>query len=178
MEKARSSDERTATRTTSEPRRFEPNLQTRARDDQRRDQAHPRVHALPAQRQGDESRVGKHAISSPGAPKAIGPYSPAIRAGQLLFVSGQVPIDPATGNMVAGDIADQTRRVLDNIGELLLAAGRSFGDVVRTTCLPRRHERLRGDERGVRRVLRGALSRPAPPCRSRGSPRTRASRST
>jgi len=75
----------------------------------------------------------KHAISSPGAPKAIGPYSPAIRAGQLLFVSGQVPIDPATGDMITGGIADQTRRVLDNIGELLLAAGRSFGDVVRTT---------------------------------------------
>ena len=75
----------------------------------------------------------KHAISSPGAPKAIGPYSPAIRAGQLLFVSGQVPIDPATGNMITGGIADQTRRVLDNIGELLPAAGRSFGDVVRTT---------------------------------------------
>jgi 2-iminobutanoate/2-iminopropanoate deaminase len=90
------------------------------------------VHALPAQRAGDESRV-KHAISSPGAPKAIGPYSPAIRAGQLLFVSGQVAIDPATGNMITGGIADQTRRALDNIGELLLAAGRSFGDVVRTT---------------------------------------------
>jgi 2-iminobutanoate/2-iminopropanoate deaminase len=75
----------------------------------------------------------KHAISSPGAPKAIGPYSPAIRAGQLLFVSGQVAIDPATSNMITGGIADQTRRVLDNIGELLLAAGRSFGDVVRTT---------------------------------------------
>ena len=90
------------------------------------------MHALPAQRSGDESRV-KHAISSPGAPKAIGPYSPAIRAGQLLFVSGQVPIDPATGNMITGGIADQTRRVLDNIGELLLAAGRSFGDVARTT---------------------------------------------
>jgi 2-iminobutanoate/2-iminopropanoate deaminase len=90
------------------------------------------VHALPAQRSRDKSRV-KHAISSPGAPKAIGPYSPAIRAGQLLFVSGQVPIDPATGNMITGGIADQTRRVLDNIGELLLAAGRSFGDVARTT---------------------------------------------
>jgi 2-iminobutanoate/2-iminopropanoate deaminase len=75
----------------------------------------------------------KHAISSQKAPKAIGPYSPAVRAGQLLFVSGQVPIDPATGNMIDGGIAEQTRRVLDNIGELLLAAGRSFGDVVRTT---------------------------------------------
>jgi 2-iminobutanoate/2-iminopropanoate deaminase len=75
----------------------------------------------------------KQSISSDGAPKAIGPYSPAVRAGQLLFVSGQVPIDPTTGEMVADDIAAQTRRVLDNIGALLTAAGRSFGDVVRTT---------------------------------------------
>jgi len=75
----------------------------------------------------------KQAISSPNAPKAIGPYSPAVRAGQLLFVSGQVPIDPSTGDMIAGDIAVQTRRVLDNVGALLLAGGRSFADVVRTT---------------------------------------------
>ena len=75
----------------------------------------------------------KQAISSPNAPKAIGPYSPAVRAGQLLFVSGQVPLDPATGQMVEGGIADQTRRVLDNIGALLKAADRSFADVVRTT---------------------------------------------
>jgi 2-iminobutanoate/2-iminopropanoate deaminase len=75
----------------------------------------------------------KQAISSDNAPKAIGPYSPAIRAGQLLFVSGQVPLDPATGQMVGGGIAEQTRRVLDNIGALLAAGGRSFADVVRTT---------------------------------------------
>jgi len=75
----------------------------------------------------------KLAISSPDAPQAIGPYSPAVRAGQLLFVSGQVPIDPATGNMIAGDIAAQTGRVLDNVGALLKAAGRTFADVVRTT---------------------------------------------
>ena len=75
----------------------------------------------------------KRAISSDGAPKAIGPYSPAVRAGQLLFVSGQVPIDPSTGNLIDGDIAAQTRRVFDNIGALLAAAGRSFADVVRTT---------------------------------------------
>jgi 2-iminobutanoate/2-iminopropanoate deaminase len=75
----------------------------------------------------------KHAVSSPDAPAAIGPYSPALRAGQLLFVSGQVPIDPATGQMVEGDVAAQTRRVLDNVGALLLAADRSFADVVRTT---------------------------------------------
>jgi len=75
----------------------------------------------------------KQAISSPNAPKAIGPYSPAVRAGQLLFVSGQVPLDPATGQMVEGGIAEQTRRVLDNVGALLKAADRSFADVVRTT---------------------------------------------
>lgn len=75
----------------------------------------------------------KTSISSSDAPTAIGPYSPAVRAGQLLFVSGQVPIDPATGNIVDGDIAAQTRRVLDNVGALLTAAGRSFSDVVRTT---------------------------------------------
>ena len=75
----------------------------------------------------------KQAISSPDAPKAIGPYSPAIRTGQLLFVSGQVPIDPATGDLIQGDVQAQTRRVLDNIGALLKAGGLSFADVVRTT---------------------------------------------
>jgi 2-iminobutanoate/2-iminopropanoate deaminase len=75
----------------------------------------------------------KQPISSPGAPKAIGPYSQAVRAGQLLFVSGQVPLDPATGQMVEGDIAVQTRRVFDNLAAVLKAGGRSFADVVRTT---------------------------------------------
>ena len=75
----------------------------------------------------------KQAVSSPDAPKAIGPYSPALRTGQLLFVSGQVPIDPATGQMIDGDIAAQTRRVFENIGALLTAGGRSFADVARTT---------------------------------------------
>ena len=75
----------------------------------------------------------KHAVSSPDAPKAIGPYSPAIRTGQLLFVSGQIPLDPATGQMIDGDIAAQTRRVLDNVGALLVAGGLTFADVVRTT---------------------------------------------
>lgn len=75
----------------------------------------------------------KQAIGSAGAPKAIGPYSSALRAGQLLFISGQVPIDPATGALVGGDIAAQTRRVLLNVGALLEAAGLSFRDVARTT---------------------------------------------
>ena len=75
----------------------------------------------------------KQAISSPDAPKAIGPYSPAIRTGGLLFVSGQIPLDPATGQMIDGDISAQTHRVLDNIGALLAAGGLTFADVVRTT---------------------------------------------
>jgi 2-iminobutanoate/2-iminopropanoate deaminase len=72
-------------------------------------------------------------LSSPNAPKAIGPYSPAVRAGQLLFVSGQIPIDPASGQMIDADISAQTRRVLDSVGALLSAAGLSFANVVRTT---------------------------------------------
>jgi 2-iminobutanoate/2-iminopropanoate deaminase len=73
------------------------------------------------------------AVSTASAPKALGPYSQAIRAGQFLFVSGQVPIDPASGDLVGGAIADQTRRALENIGEILKAAGTSFQQVVRTT---------------------------------------------
>jgi 2-iminobutanoate/2-iminopropanoate deaminase len=75
----------------------------------------------------------KTAISSPDAPSAIGPYSPAVRVGQLLFISGQVPIDPSSGDMVQGDIRAETRRVMDNIGGLLEAAGLDFSGVVRTT---------------------------------------------
>jgi 2-iminobutanoate/2-iminopropanoate deaminase len=73
------------------------------------------------------------AVSTDGAPKAIGPYSQAIRAGSLLFLSGQIPIDPATGQMVDGDIAQQTHRVFRNLEAILTAAGASFDNVVRTT---------------------------------------------
>jgi 2-iminobutanoate/2-iminopropanoate deaminase len=73
------------------------------------------------------------AISTADAPAAIGPYSQAIHAGDLVFLSGQVPIDPATGDLVGGDIAAQTERVLDNLGAVLAAAGCGFGDVVKTT---------------------------------------------
>ena len=72
-------------------------------------------------------------FSSPFAPKAIGPYSQAVRVGDLLFLSGQVPLDPATGNMVEGDIVAQTRRVLDNMGAILKSAGLSYAHVARTT---------------------------------------------
>ena len=73
------------------------------------------------------------AVSASSAPKALGPYSQAIRAGQFLFVSGQVPIDPSTGELVKGTIADQTRQSLTNIGEILKVAGASFQQVVRST---------------------------------------------
>ena len=75
----------------------------------------------------------RQAVSTASAPKAIGPYSQAVRAGSLLFVSGQVPIDPATGQIVSGDIGVQTHRVFQNIGEILKAGGASFDHVVRTT---------------------------------------------
>ena len=77
--------------------------------------------------------MAKEAIVSDGAPQAIGPYSPAVRAGQLLIVSGQLALDPATGAMVPGDVSAQTRRVMDNLNALLKAAGIDFSAVVRTT---------------------------------------------
>jgi len=72
-------------------------------------------------------------ISTPNAPQAIGPYSQAIQAGDFLFCSGQGPLDPATGQMVPGDIKLVTRRVLDNLKALLEAAGYSMSDVVKAT---------------------------------------------
>jgi 2-iminobutanoate/2-iminopropanoate deaminase len=75
----------------------------------------------------------RDAVSTPNAPAAIGPYSQAIRAGNLLFVSGQIPIDPATGALVTGGIAEQADRVLKNLGAILEAAGGSFDRVVKTT---------------------------------------------
>ena len=75
----------------------------------------------------------RQAIAPSGAPRAIGPYSPAIRAGNLLFVSGQIPIDPASGALVNGGIATQTEQVMRNIGALLEAAGAGFEHLVRTT---------------------------------------------
>ena len=72
-------------------------------------------------------------VSAPNAAKPIGPYSPGIRAGNLLFLSGQVGFDPSTGSLVDGGITAQTEQVMRNIGTLLAAAGASFAHVVRTT---------------------------------------------
>ena len=75
----------------------------------------------------------RQAVSTPSAPAAIGPYSQAIKAGSLLFLSGQIPLDPATGNLVEGGVEAQTRQVFTNIGEILKAAGASFDHVVTAT---------------------------------------------
>jgi 2-iminobutanoate/2-iminopropanoate deaminase len=73
------------------------------------------------------------AITTKGAAAAIGPYSQAVRIGSLLFVSGQIPLDPSTGDLVEGDIALQTHQVMKNLSAILDAAGYKFSDVVRTS---------------------------------------------
>ena len=75
----------------------------------------------------------KEVISAPQAPAAIGPYSQAVRCGPFIFVSGQIPVNPATGRVVEGDIAAQTERVLKNLAVILEAAGSSLAQVVKTT---------------------------------------------
>jgi 2-iminobutanoate/2-iminopropanoate deaminase len=75
----------------------------------------------------------RDAISAAGAPAAIGPYSAGVRAGNMLFLSGSIPLDPATGQVVPGDITAQATRVMDNIKALLDAAGAGFASVVKTT---------------------------------------------
>jgi 2-iminobutanoate/2-iminopropanoate deaminase len=75
----------------------------------------------------------KTAVSTPAAPAAIGPYSQAVRVGDAVYVSGQIPLDPATAQLVAGGIAEQTERVLLNLAAILGAAGCGLRDVVRTT---------------------------------------------
>ena len=76
----------------------------------------------------------KEIISSSNAPAAVGPYSQAIKAGALLFCSGQIALDPASGVLVGDDIKTQTEQVMKNISAVLSAAGATFEDVVKTTC--------------------------------------------
>ena len=75
----------------------------------------------------------REAIETDRAPAAIGPYSQAVRAGQFVFLSGQVPLDPTTGEIIDGDVAAQTHRVMQNLDAVLNAAGTSLDSVVRTT---------------------------------------------
>lgn len=75
----------------------------------------------------------KEIVSTDKAPGAIGPYSQAVKAGGMVYCSGQIPIDPATGEFVSDDVSEQTDQVLKNLGEVLAAAGVGFGNVVKTT---------------------------------------------
>jgi 2-iminobutanoate/2-iminopropanoate deaminase len=72
-------------------------------------------------------------VNAPNAPEAIGPYVHAVRAGDLLFCSGQIPLDPRTGELVAGTVADQAGRCLENLAAVCQAAGAGLGDVVKVT---------------------------------------------
>ena len=78
-------------------------------------------------------RAVKEIVATERAPRAIGPYSQAVRAGNLLFASGQIPIDPATGEFVAGGIKEQTEQVMRNLSAVLEAAGAGLNQVVKTT---------------------------------------------
>jgi 2-iminobutanoate/2-iminopropanoate deaminase len=75
----------------------------------------------------------KKVIASSEAPAAVGPYSQAIATGNFLFCAGQIPLDPATGNLIEGDVKAQTERVLENLGGVLRANGMTYADVVKTT---------------------------------------------
>ncbi len=77
----------------------------------------------------------KQVIRTNKAPNAIGPYSQAIKAGNTLYISGQVPLNPETGKLIEGGIKEQTEQVMQNISAILKEAGYSFNDVVKSTCL-------------------------------------------
>jgi 2-iminobutanoate/2-iminopropanoate deaminase len=77
----------------------------------------------------------KRIISTEKAPRSIGPYSQAVEINGTLYISGQVPVNPETGKVVDGGIQEQTLQVMNNIGAILEAAGYTFGDVVKSTCL-------------------------------------------
>jgi len=75
----------------------------------------------------------KEVVFTDNAPKAIGPYSQAIKVGNFVFISGQIPIDPKTGNLVEGDIKEQTKRVIENIKAIIESIGGSLENIVKTT---------------------------------------------
>jgi len=98
-------------------------------------------------------------VTTDHAPKAIGPYSQAVVAGGFVFLSGQIPLDPATGQVVDGDIKAQTEQVLQNVAAVLEAAGTSFRHVVKTTVFLQNME----DFAGMNEIYAGAFGahRPA-----------------
>ena len=103
----------------------------------------------------------KKIISTSEAPEAIGPYSQAVRSGNFLFCSGQIPLDPKTGKIAAGDIAAQTRRVLDNIAAVLKTEGLTLDNVVKTTVFLT----YLGDFQTVNEIY-GSYFKGQPPARS------------
>ena len=103
----------------------------------------------------------KKIISTSEAPAAIGPYSQGVRVGSIIFYSGQIPLDPKTGQVISGDIDVQTRRVMENIGGLLKAEGLGFDDVAKTTIFLADM----GDFQKVNEIY-GSYFKQAPPARS------------
>ncbi|HEY7083795.1 MAG TPA: RidA family protein [Hyphomicrobiaceae bacterium] len=101
--------------------------------------------------------MAKNAITTPKA-KAIGPYSAAIESGELVFVSGQIPLDPLAGKLVEGDIAAQTRQSLENLKAILAAAGLTFAHVVKTTIFLT----SMGDFAAVNDVYKSYMAEPYP----------------
>jgi 2-iminobutanoate/2-iminopropanoate deaminase len=97
-------------------------------------------------------------VSTTGAPGAIGPYSQAIRAGDFLYLSGQIGLNPATGQVVEGGIVEETHQVLKNLGAVLAAGGASFGQVVKTTV----YLQDMADFAAMNEVYGGYFSAPAP----------------
>ena len=92
--------------------------------------------------------MAKVIINTPDAPAAIGPYSQAVKVGNLIYTSGQIPIDPRTGEVVAGDVKDQTKQVLQNLEAVLKAGGSSLGKVIKATLFIRDMNRF-ADINGV-----------------------------
>jgi 2-iminobutanoate/2-iminopropanoate deaminase len=101
--------------------------------------------------------MAKKAITTPKA-KAIGPYSAAIESGELVFASGQIPLDPLAGKLVEGDIAAQTRQALENLKAILAAAGLTFAHVVKTTIFLT----SMGDFAAVNDVYKSYMGEPYP----------------
>src|SRR3989440_10978490 len=103
----------------------------------------------------------KKIISTPDAPAAVGPYSQAVRVGSTIYCAGQIPLDPKSGQIVSGDIAAQTRRVLDNVAAVLKAEALTFDNVVKTTIFLTNL----GDFQTVNEVY-GSYFKQDPPARS------------
>lgn len=103
----------------------------------------------------------REAVSTPNAPRAIGPYSQAIKANGFIFVSGQVAFDPATGNLISGGIEQQTEQVMKNLSAILQAAGSSWDKVVKTTVFLKNMS-----EFGQMNEVYGKFLKNAPPARS------------